>query len=318
MAHLLPPLLRCEEHHSLEAQRIMKNILLAIDGSSHAEAAARFLSCLPDNEKLKVTVLTVVQAPLVNGSYATERWTEEAFDQEKAVAVETYGKTEQMFGGANATLEHELRAGSPGETIVQIANERATELVVLGARGRSRVSRMLLGSTSDYVATHAECSVLVVRPTNDRGADRGLRIAIGFEDSSPAKAALKEFSEIVWGDAAEVHVVSILCCLYGFFDEIPLNSRAGPDSDAANQMRAALDDALTRLRDVAPNAKAHLIDHEHIGDGLVQFVKDHQCDLVVVGETPLSSLRRALLGSVSRFVLRHAPCSVWIARNRML
>jgi nucleotide-binding universal stress UspA family protein len=58
-----------------------------------------------------------------------------------------------------------------------------------------------------------------------------------------------------------------------------------------------------------------LIEHEHIGNGLVNFAKDNQCDLIVVGEKPQSTLGRALLGSVSRFVLRHAPCSVWIARK---
>jgi nucleotide-binding universal stress UspA family protein len=59
-----------------------------------------------------------------------------------------------------------------------------------------------------------------------------------------------------------------------------------------------------------------LIEHEHIGNGLIKFVNDNQCDLIVVGETPQSTFGRALLGSVSRFVLRHAPCDVWIARNR--
>jgi hypothetical protein len=36
---------------------------------------------------------------------------------------------------------------------------------------------------------------------------------------------------------------------------------------------------------------------------------------VVVGETPHSVLARLVLGSVSRYVLRHAQCSVWIARQ---
>jgi nucleotide-binding universal stress UspA family protein len=144
-----------------------------------------------------------------------------------------------------------------------------------------------------------------------------LRIAVGYEDTAPANAALKELSELGWGNGVELHIVVILCCLYGFFGEIALDSEVGTDSDSTIQLRTALIDAATQLREVTPTVKAHLIEHEHIGDGLVTFAKDHQCDVIVVGETPHSALGRALLGSVSRFVLRHAPCSVWIARNQV-
>ena len=40
-------------------------------------------------------------------------------------------------------------------------------------------------------------------------------------------------------------------------------------------------------------------------------------DLLVIGEAQRSSLSRLLLGSTSRFVLRHAHCSVWVARNHV-
>ena len=87
--------------------------------------------------------------------------------------------------------------------------------------------------------------------------------------------------------------------------------------DAKNAAAAAVKKATEKLRVAAPNAEAHLIESDHIGEGLVEFVEDKKCDLVVVGETPHSLLGRVVLGSVSRFVLRHAPCSVWITRNRV-
>jgi nucleotide-binding universal stress UspA family protein len=293
----------------------MQRVLLATDGSSHAEAAVRFLSRLDQHERLDVTIVTVIQRAL---SYSATSLTEQLFEEEKAAARNTYLKVEEILRGMNATVRHELREGHPGEMIVLAAKECAADLVVLGARGRSRISCMLLGCTSDYVATHAECSVLVVRSDGFLDTERRLRIAIGFEDSAPARAALQELTEVGWGDGAEIHIVTVLCCLYGFFGEIPLDSEVGTDSDSTKQLRTELNDAVTQFRDITPNVNAHLIEHEHIGDGLAKFAKDHQCDLVVVGENPHSTLGRALLGSVSRFVLRHAPCSVWIARNRSI
>jgi nucleotide-binding universal stress UspA family protein len=290
----------------------MKRVLLATDGSSHAEAAARFLSCLPNQERLDVVVVTVAQRAL---SYVAPHLAGQLFEREKVAAAETFTKVEKMLAGRNAAIRHELREGHPGEMIVRAAKDWNADLVLVGARGRSRVSCMLLGCTSDYVATRAECSVLVVRSERPVGSDSRLRIAVGYEDSAPAKAALREMSEIDWSDGVEIHIVAILCCLYGFFGEIPLDSEGGTDSDSTKQLRSALNDAVRQLRDIAPAVKAHLIEHEHIGNGLVKFATDNQCDLMVVGEQPQSTLARALLGSVSRFVLRHAPCSVWIARN---
>ena len=74
--------------------------------------------------------------------------------------------------------------------------------------------------------------------------------------------------------------------------------------------------AAEKLQGSAPNVHAHLIESDHVGEGLIEFVEENECDLLVVGETPHSVLGRVILGSVSRFVLRHAPCSVWITRRK--
>jgi nucleotide-binding universal stress UspA family protein len=286
----------------------MKRILLATDGSSHAEAATRFLAILAQQNELEVVVVTVVQrAP----SYVTEQ----AIQREVAAAREAYAKVEKMLAGSCASLRHELREGHPGEMIVEVAKDCDAELVLVGARGRSRISCLLLGCTSDYVATHAKCSVLVVREERPIDTESRLRIAIGCDDSPFAKAALREMSEIIWRDGDEIHVVAILCCLYGFFGEIPLDSEVAAGSDSTERLQNTLTDSVSELREVTSTVKAHLIEHEHIGNGLVNFAKNSGCDLVVVGEKPQSTLARALLGSVSRFVLRHAPCSVWIVRK---
>ena len=54
--------------------------------------------------------------------------------------------------------------GHPAETIVTAAEDGGYDLVVLGSRGVSGVRRMLMGSVSSYVVTHAHTDVLVVRP----------------------------------------------------------------------------------------------------------------------------------------------------------
>lgn len=282
----------------------MKKILLATDGSEPSLDAARFLAHLPHNEAIELIVVTALFVPGTSDTYLVGDWMETCMAQERKSADAAVEKIEALFQGANVQLRHIVRKGNPSETIVAVAKEVQPGLVVIGATGQSAVARMLLGSTSDYVATHAPCSVLVVRSTDGLKTNRLLRIAIGYEETEPAQAALEEFAEFDWAGDTDVRVVSVTY-QPGFF-EVP-SERSSPDF---------VEQAARRLQDVAPNAKGELIHYDHIGEGLVSYLSAKQVDLVVVGETPRSRLGRVLMGSMTRFILRHAPCSVWITRNR--
>lgn len=290
----------------------MKKVLLASDGSSYAEEAAWFLSHLPHAEKLELCVLTVIQVPYANPGYQKVGSMLECYEREKASATEAFGRIEEMFAGADVTLEHIIREGHRGQAIVDVAREQEVDLIVVGARGRSTVRRLLLGSTSDFVATHAGCSVLVVRPTGIRESKRPIQIAFGYEDTMPAQAAIEEFSEVSWGSQADVQVLSVVSYVSAFLNEIVVESE-----DIKNEATESVQKATEQLKAVAPNSKPHLIESDHVGEALVEFVEDHKSDLIVVGETPHTFLGRVLLGSISRFVLRHAPCSVWLMRNKV-
>lgn len=287
----------------------MKKILLAIDHSPYAIDAARFLARLPHADPLEVTVLTVLQSGFINHSDATAPWMREA---DRVAAMEAFEEVEQMFDGANVRLRHELHEGHAAQTIVEAATELQADLVVIGARGHSNISRMLLGSTSDYVATHAPCSVLVIRPSTRERGTGPLQITLGYEKTGPAQAALEELAEIGWGEGAEIHVVSVSPYMSGFFGEIEI------DPESITQATDALQRASDQLCNRQLESQTHLLDYEHIGEGLTKYVSDSAADLIVIGETSRSRLGRVLLGSTSRYVLRHAPCSVWITRNRMI
>jgi universal stress protein E len=70
----------------------------------------------------------------------------------------------QVARAAGARPIRERALGRPEYAILEAAGRERSDLVVVGSRGLSGVARVLLGSVSEYVATHAHCSVLVVRP----------------------------------------------------------------------------------------------------------------------------------------------------------
>lgn len=56
-----------------------------------------------------------------------------------------------------------LREGHAVEEIIRACREGRLDLVVIGARGLSRIKEIVLGSVSDGVTRHAHCPVLVVK-----------------------------------------------------------------------------------------------------------------------------------------------------------
>lgn len=61
------------------------------------------------------------------------------------------------------TVEFDARAGESGRYICDLASSWQADLVIMGRRGRSGLTEILMGSVSNYVLHHAPCSVLVVQ-----------------------------------------------------------------------------------------------------------------------------------------------------------
>ncbi|KAH7653204.1 Universal stress protein A family protein [Dioscorea alata] len=67
----------------------------------------------------------------------------------------------------NVTVETLVMDGEPKEMICQAVELKSVDLIVVGSRGLGRIKRAFLGSVSDYVAHHAKCPVLIVKPLKE-------------------------------------------------------------------------------------------------------------------------------------------------------
>jgi nucleotide-binding universal stress UspA family protein len=90
-----------------------------------------------------------------------ERWMASPGEQAERVLTEA-AKAAEASGIAVET--HSL-PGDPAEVIIELAENLEAELVVVGNKGMTGITRFLLGSVPSKVAHHASCSVLIVRTT---------------------------------------------------------------------------------------------------------------------------------------------------------
>jgi nucleotide-binding universal stress UspA family protein len=148
---------------------MMKEIVVATDGSEHAlkavEEAARLAAAM--GAKLSVVAAApsaAVLADELEGYARTEGILNDLPQLIASVEPPFLSESRSRALGAGAThVEAAVLHGDAASSIIDVARETGADLIVLGSRGRGRLGGLLLGSVSQKVATHAPCSVLVVR-----------------------------------------------------------------------------------------------------------------------------------------------------------
>jgi nucleotide-binding universal stress UspA family protein len=285
--------------------------LIATDGSHNAYEAAKMFANLPHTGPLEIHVLTVIYMPPDDSGGMAYAWLPEFIQTEEARAKEGFEKISALFAGDEVVTNHMICHGHVGHTIAEEAKRAGVDLIVIGAQGHSAIARVLLGSTSDFVATQAGCSVLAVRSDKVPAEGFPLRVVLAYDGSEPAKLAVDEFIASSWGPKSEVHLVHVL-------PQGSMFSRATPaDIDAAREEgKKLLFAASEKLRPAVASISMHILEGDSIGLTLTDFARDNAVDLVMLGDTGRSAISQLFLGSVTRYVLRHADCSVWIARHK--
>ena len=77
----------------------------------------------------------------------------------------TLSDAADVVRGAGIEVETFAREGDPADAILDVAEERDADLIVVGNKGMTGARRFLLGSVPNKVSHHAPCSVLIVRTT---------------------------------------------------------------------------------------------------------------------------------------------------------
>lgn len=137
-----------------------KNILLPVDGSKFMERNIDYASDVAKVMNSKLTLIHVVTLPAVvePGFPIDPRPFEEA-----GMRILENAKKIAMDKGVESETILETTFGNAAQKILKVAEERKTDLIIIGSRGHSRLRNLLVGSVCDTVVRNAPCPVLVVR-----------------------------------------------------------------------------------------------------------------------------------------------------------
>jgi nucleotide-binding universal stress UspA family protein len=133
----------------------MKRILVAYDGG---EPARRALDTAVElAKKFDATISLVSVVPVHAGRIGMDVWDDPVVHEHELAEARSL----LALQGIEAELLEPL--GEPARAIERIARDGGFDTVIVGSRGLGALSRLLQGSVSAHVATHAKGTVVVVR-----------------------------------------------------------------------------------------------------------------------------------------------------------
>lgn len=204
-----------------------------------------------------------------------------------------------------------VRAGQPYEQVCELAREIDAGLIVIGTRGHTGFSRILLGSTAERVVRFASCPVLVVRRREHEQPKefrlRKILAPIDFSECSMFGAMYAAFFAKTF-DAK-------LLLLYVFAGVMPAaTGKAGEaKNDVIDLENARLDmEAFTQLDFLRKVKPATEIRAGYAVDEICHEAANSEVDMVVIATHGRNGFNRMLLGSVAEHVVRYAECPVMV------
>jgi nucleotide-binding universal stress UspA family protein len=285
------------------------DILLADDGSLHAQAAVELLQDIPFPSESRILVFRAFSSGQIPWVSEFEKSLERTKDQlfQKGYLVET-----------------DLQLGSAAEKILEIAEDRQPGLIVMGAKGLRSTVSILLGGVAQQVMEYACCPVLIVRAPY-QGLGRILMVTDGSPSSLSAARYLCKFP---LPTGVNVRVMNVLPPLYmpvmaepylGAWQTVYIEYPTPEDDTEVRKKENELGEAiLSKTCNMLESQEMEIQTILARGDAateIIDYVKKNDIGLIVAGSRGFGQFKSLWMGSVSRKLVHYSDCSVLVVKQ---
>lgn len=286
-----------------------QTIVVGIDGSANGDAALEWAVAEASSRGIP---LHVFSAGVYQGEGPKAVYDDAVVDAQIA---------REALAAADARLEaarSRVLASAPGlvvsvesgldraaDTLVALS-ERA-QAVVVGRSARGPVVGAVLGSVASRLVTHAQCPVVLVRARLASAGRSG--VVVGVDGSALSELALAYAFEQASLRGADLHVI------HAWWTRATAGQTPDTQRDQIAQEKLTLSEAMVGWAEHYPDVEVHV--SMPVGPAVLALTEAaREAELLVVGSRGRGGLRSLVLGSVSRGVLKHAPCTVVVVPER--
>jgi len=266
-------------------------ILCAVDASPPAAAAFEQALALSAHRDAQLVVVHAVSKDQPSSWGAVERVAALATLRERAETL-------------NVPVRVRVQQGDTAGVILLHAMAQAPDLIVLGSHEPVGLARFRFQSIADRVVTGASCPVLLV-PAAMKGVTPVFRSIVCAIDLSSRSSTMMASLAPAASDAGRL---AFLYVLHGRrpFRRVVVASSSAKALDASQQLHSLVD-AQYSGSDVLVSVSSNSV-HEEI----LRVARERDADLIVLGATRHSGLRRWFLGSTALRVSRRSVLPVLV------
>jgi nucleotide-binding universal stress UspA family protein len=290
--------------------------LYATDGSVPSRRAEDLIKALLDPKACEIETFSVAAqipyiTPLYGGDYELSR-----LDVPPINAAAVAGVAADHLATAGFNASSNAVHGDPAHEILRRADEGRKDLIVLGASHSSWLGNVLLGSVSTHVLHHATCPVIVTH----RSPTGTGRILIGVDGSEGSASALASVKSFVDASKCSLTIATVVSEPWVSAAVYPPGLPFGDHAEYQKFQERRVENGWKLVERISSD----LLDDGFKSEGTVlmgsagpQLLKEARhigAELVVVGARGFGPIRRAVMGSTSDQIMRHAPAA-FIDRN---
>ncbi len=297
---------------------MIARILFATDFSRWARRAEDYAFALACSWRASLTVLSVAEFPPgLNPDYpVNQQYLTDLLKQASSQLVDLKGRAERR--GIAVTTR--VATGIPSEEVITAARAEDSDLIVVGTRGKTGLTHVLLGSTAERVIRGAPCPVLTVRMEPADAEEDGVlsrpvmleRILVPVDFSDCSLDAL-EYAVVVAQQAkASLMLLHVLEPVSYGLDFTLGHSRT------REQLRESWTKRLEELASSHQHSQVPMESQLRGGspaDSILDSAQTLPCDLIVMGTHGRRGISHTISGSVAEAVLRKSRCPVIAVRS---
>lgn len=270
----------------------MKKILVPTDFSDQAKYALKLAVEIAKKTDAELTLLHVVEIPgqtsfntmgeATNVDGMEGVFVMKMIEQGKKKLKEL--KNDDLLEGVK--LNTELKAGNTYYNISSIVNEYEPDMIIMGTSGSSGVDEILIGSNAEKVVRNAKCPVLTLKEEISLANIDNIVFATSLKnDDKELALKIKEIAKLSY---AKIHLLKV-------------NTPNNFESSTNTYKRM---DEYMKNNGLEAERQIHNGINEE--EGILEFAKEKNIDLIAMGTHGRKGLMHLLSGSIAEDVVNHS------------
>ena len=292
-------------------------ILLPTDGSEHSETAVKFLKRLNLSSDDEITILYVISDDPFQDK--EDYYYTKIQEIKQLIAPKVLDSAVNILKTVLAKIGTTVMNGHPDECIVKVAVDSDTNIIIMGPKRLRGIRSRIVGSVTKAVSIRSPKPVLVIKPSHGASSDR-LKILFASDGSDNARMAGETLSLMPFPDDTEITILNVITP--AFYD-IPDRFMTKIDTSVVKELKKfgsaepeksqkIISEASGYLRKRFQNINA-LTKTGDPTDEILQSADELKTDIIVLGSKGMGGFK-GVVGSVSRYILSAAECSVLIGK----